>query len=73
MSFSGLSAFRQAHPKSGYKLLRKAFADTMKDPEFIAEAEKSKLETTYVSGEEIEKYVDQVCRSLPKPKRLSIS
>ena len=31
----------------------------MKDPEFIAEAEKSKLETTYVSGEEVENYVKQ--------------
>ena len=47
-------------PKERLQLLRKAFADTMKDPEFIAEAEKSKLETTYVSGEEVDKYVAQV-------------
>src|SRR4030095_16248588 len=44
-------------PKERLQLLRKGFADTMKDREFIAEAEKSKLETTYVSGEEVDKYV----------------
>jgi tripartite-type tricarboxylate transporter receptor subunit TctC len=57
-------------PKERLQILRKAFADTMKDPEFIAEAEKSKLETTYVSGEEIEKYVSQVLSITPKAKEL---
>jgi tripartite-type tricarboxylate transporter receptor subunit TctC len=42
----------------------------MKDPEFIAEAEKSKLETTYVSGEEVDKHVDQVLAITPKAKEL---
>jgi tripartite-type tricarboxylate transporter receptor subunit TctC len=57
-------------PKEPLQLLRKAFADTMKDPAFLAEAEKSKLETTYVSGEEIEKYVNQVLSITPKAKEL---
>jgi tripartite-type tricarboxylate transporter receptor subunit TctC len=57
-------------PKDRLQLLRKAFADTMKDPEFIAEAEKSKLETTYVSGEEIDKYVNQVLSITPKAKEV---
>jgi len=57
-------------PKDRLQLLRKAFADTMKDPEFIAEAEKAKLETTYVSGEEIEKYVDKALAITPKAKEL---
>jgi tripartite-type tricarboxylate transporter receptor subunit TctC len=57
-------------PKDRLQLLRKAFADTMKDPEFVAEAEKSKLETTYVSGEEIEKYADQVLSITPRAKEL---
>jgi hypothetical protein len=42
----------------------------MKDPEFLAEAEKSKLETTYVSGEEIEKYVNDILAITPKAKEL---
>jgi tripartite-type tricarboxylate transporter receptor subunit TctC len=57
-------------PKERLQLLRKAFADTMKDPAFIAEAEKSKLETTYVSGEEIDKYVGQIYAITPRAKEL---
>ena len=57
-------------PKERLQLLRKAFADTMKDPEFIAEAEKAKLETTYVSGEEVDKYVAQVLGITPQAREL---
>lgn len=57
-------------PKERLQLLRKAFADTMKDKEFIAEAEKSKFEATYVSGEEIDNYVKQVLAITPKAKEL---
>jgi len=57
-------------PKPRLQLLRKAFADTMKDPDFLAEAEKSKLEVTYVSGEEIEKHVDKILSITPKAKEL---
>ncbi|HEU4342105.1 MAG TPA: tripartite tricarboxylate transporter substrate-binding protein [Candidatus Binatia bacterium] len=56
--------------KERLQILRKAFADTMKDSAFIAEAEKSKLETTYVSGEEIEKYVGQIYSVTPRTKEL---
>ena len=55
-------------PKERVKLFRKAFADTMKDPEFIAEAKKSKFAATYVSGEDIEKYVEQILSISPKAK-----
>jgi tripartite-type tricarboxylate transporter receptor subunit TctC len=57
-------------PKERLQLLRKAFADTMKDPEFMAEAKKSKLEIDSVSGEEIDKYVDQILSITPKAKEL---
>jgi tripartite-type tricarboxylate transporter receptor subunit TctC len=57
-------------PKERLELLRKAFAATMKDPEFIAEAKKSKFDATYVSGDEIEKYVDKVLSVTPKAKEL---
>jgi hypothetical protein len=42
----------------------------MKDPEFVAEAEKSKFEATFVSGEEVERYVDKVLAVTPKAKEL---
>ncbi|HWO42763.1 MAG TPA: tripartite tricarboxylate transporter substrate-binding protein [Candidatus Eisenbacteria bacterium] len=57
-------------PKERLQLLRKAFAETMKDPAFIAEAEKVKLEVTHVSGEEIENYVNQILSITPKAKEL---
>jgi len=57
-------------PKERLELLRKAFAATMKDPEFIAEAEKSKQEVTYVSAQEIDKHVNQVLGITPKAKEL---
>jgi len=57
-------------PKERLQFLRKAFADTMKDPEFLADAKKSKFDETYVSGEEIEKYVADVLAVTPKAKEL---
>jgi tripartite-type tricarboxylate transporter receptor subunit TctC len=57
-------------PTERLQLLRKGFADTMKDPEFIAEAKKSKLEVTYVSGEEIESHVTKILSITPKAKEL---
>jgi tripartite-type tricarboxylate transporter receptor subunit TctC len=47
-------------PKDRVQLLRKAFADTMKDPEFLADAKKSRLDTDPLTGEEIEKIVQQL-------------
>jgi tripartite-type tricarboxylate transporter receptor subunit TctC len=44
-------------PQDRVDALRKAFMDTMKDPEFLAEAEKAKLEITPISGEEVQKIV----------------
>jgi tripartite-type tricarboxylate transporter receptor subunit TctC len=57
-------------PKERLEILRKAFAATMKDPDFVAEAQKSKLETTFVSGEQVDKYVDQVLSITPKAKEV---
>jgi len=56
--------------KERLQVLRKAFAATMKDPEFIAEAEKSKLEATYVSGEEIDGHVNKIMAITPNAKEL---
>jgi tripartite-type tricarboxylate transporter receptor subunit TctC len=44
-------------PKERVGLLRKAFVETLKDPEFIADAKKSKLDIDALTGEEVEKIV----------------
>jgi hypothetical protein len=46
--------------------LRKAFLDTMKDPEFLSDAEKSQLEINPVAGDEVEKLVKELYQT-PKP------
>jgi len=56
-------------PKERLSNLRKAFKATLEDPEFLAEAKKSKLVIDYVSGEEIEKFVDQILAISPKTKK----
>ena len=45
--------------------LRKAFMDTMKDKEFLAEADKAQLEITPVSGEAVQKLVAEVYQTPP--------
>jgi len=57
-------------PKERLQILRKAFAETMKDPEFIEEAAKVKLKATYVSGEEIDGYVNKIMSITPNAKEL---
>jgi tripartite-type tricarboxylate transporter receptor subunit TctC len=47
-------------PPERAEVLREAFTSTMKDPQFLAEAEKAKLEIMPVSGAEIEKLVKEV-------------
>lgn len=47
-------------PADRVAALRKAFMDTMKDPGFLAEAEKTKLEIAAVSGEAIQRLVREV-------------
>jgi len=44
-------------PKDRVQTLRNGLQDTLKDREFLAEAEKAKLEIDPVTGEQIEKSV----------------
>ena len=44
-------------PKDRVQMLRRAFRETMKDKDFVAEAVKSKLDVNPVSGEEVGKIV----------------
>ncbi len=47
-------------PKERVQLVRKAFVETLRDPAFLAEAERAKLETEPVPGEEMERVVQRL-------------
>jgi tripartite-type tricarboxylate transporter receptor subunit TctC len=47
-------------PKDRVDILRKAFANTLKDPEFLLEAKKAGLEVNPLDGEEVKKVVDSL-------------
>jgi tripartite-type tricarboxylate transporter receptor subunit TctC len=47
-------------PKDRLEILRKAFADTLKDSELLAEAQKAKLDINPVGGAELEKYIKEI-------------
>lgn len=49
-------------PKDRVQILRKALADTYKDPEFLADAKKARLDMAPLSGEELEKIVERTYR-----------
>jgi hypothetical protein len=50
-------------------ILRKALAETLKDAALLAEAKKSKLVITPVSGEKTEKLVDEILSMPPEAKK----
>jgi hypothetical protein len=47
----------------GAQALRTALMDTMRDPEFLAEAARAKLEITLVSDEKVEELVARLYRT----------
>lgn len=53
-------------PKDRLQTMRKAFMDMMKDPEFLADAEKSKLDIEPMSGDELERTVTGLFKLNPK-------
>jgi len=53
-------------PPDRVAALRKAFMDTMNDKDFIAEAEKAQLEITPVSGDELQKLVQELYATPPQ-------
>jgi len=55
-------------PKERLSILRKAYKATLEDPQFLAEAKISKLVIDYVSGEEIERFVDEMLAISPEAK-----
>ncbi len=61
-------------PKDRVMMLRKAFMDTMKDPEFLADANKAKLDITPLDGAELEQNVREIfnldAKLIPKAKEI---
>jgi tripartite-type tricarboxylate transporter receptor subunit TctC len=53
-------------PKDRVQILRKAFIDTVKDPEFLADASKARLDINPLDGAELEKNVKEVFNLDPK-------
>jgi tripartite-type tricarboxylate transporter receptor subunit TctC len=53
-------------PRERAEALRRAFDDTMKDAEFLADASRTQLEITPVAGAEVEKLVTELYQT-PKP------
>jgi tripartite-type tricarboxylate transporter receptor subunit TctC len=53
-------------PKARVQILRKAFADVLKDPELLAEAKKANFGIDYVSGEELESIVHGLYKIEPE-------
>jgi tripartite-type tricarboxylate transporter receptor subunit TctC len=47
-------------PPEALSILRKAFKATMEDKDYIADANKSKLTVDYISGEQVEQYVQNI-------------
>jgi tripartite-type tricarboxylate transporter receptor subunit TctC len=56
-------------PNDRVQILRKAFKATFEDPEFLAEAKKTKLELEYVSADEINGLVMEILSTSPKTKK----
>lgn len=56
-------------PPERLQTLRKAFAATLRDSEFLAEAKKTRLDIEPVSGEEIDGYVKQIFSLSDKVKQ----
>ncbi|MBI3059472.1 MAG: hypothetical protein HYY81_09245 [Deltaproteobacteria bacterium] len=52
-------------PKERAEILRKAFQETMKDPEFKAEMDKSRLDVDPVSGGEVERIINGFFKLAP--------
>ena len=52
-------------PKDRVQMIRKAFMDTMKDPEFLAEAKKANLDINPDDGATLEQNVKEVLKLEP--------
>jgi tripartite-type tricarboxylate transporter receptor subunit TctC len=64
-----LFALSPGTPQPVLNVLRKGFADTLKDPELLADAEKSKMSLSYVSAEQVTKIIKEMNSTSPELKQ----
>jgi tripartite-type tricarboxylate transporter receptor subunit TctC len=60
-------------PKDRLQILQTALKQTMEDPKFLADAKKSKLDVTYTSPEDMEKYISEILDISPGAKKKLIT
>jgi tripartite-type tricarboxylate transporter receptor subunit TctC len=72
MDFQRPLALPPNTPKDRLEILRNALADVLQDQGLLAEAKKSKLTITYVSGEKTDKLVDEIL-NMPADAKKSLS
>ena len=53
-------------PADKVAVLRKAFMETMKDPEFLTDAAKGKIDIEPVSGEELQRLITDLYKTPPE-------
>lgn len=53
-------------PEERVKAMEKAYMDTLKDPEFLADADKLKFEIAPITGKEIRDFVDEIMALKPE-------
>jgi len=53
-------------PAERLAALAKAYEDTLKDPKFLEETSRAKFDVTYVSGDEIQKFVESMMKMKPE-------
>ena len=52
-------------PAARKAALRKALLDTMKDPEFIADAAKTQIDILPMTGEQVEAFIERLSSASP--------
>jgi len=72
MDFQRAFSLPPGTPKDRLEILRKAFVATLKDPELLKDAAKSKLVITPVPGEKVEKLVEAIL-NMPREAKESLS
>lgn len=72
MAFQRPYSVSPGTPPERLEILRNAFKQALHDPELLAEAKKSKLVITYVSGKKVTELVDEVL-SFPEEVKESLS
>lgn len=72
MDFQRPLAMPPGTPQDRLEILRTAYGKTLKDPELLAEAKKSKIVITYVPGPEVKRLVGQIY-DMPKEVRESLA